>query len=149
MKEQITSDAPIAAVGGVVYRFMPDGQLELLLIKKHCGYWTLPKGKVEPGEAEVAAVQREVWEETGLSGSVGEQVRQVTYTIVKKGEPRRKVVTYYLFQAEDGELRPNTKEGIEKIRWFPLQAALKRIQRGRVRKTVRRAGDMLLASGHE
>lgn len=29
-------------------------------------YWTLPGGGVEEGESERAAVEREVWEETGL-----------------------------------------------------------------------------------
>ncbi len=149
MKEKYIPGAPIMAVGGVVYRFMPDGQLEILLIKKKFGFWTLPKGKVEPGETEVAAVQREVWEETGITGAVGAQVRQVAYTIVKKGEPRRKIVAYYLLRAEGGELRPSKKERIEKLGWFPLQAALKRIQRGRVRKTARHAGEMLLVNGQE
>lgn len=147
MKEKTTSDDSILAVGGVVYRLVGGKQIEVLLIKKKGGFWTLPKGKVEPGEPEVAAVQREVWEETGITGAVGEQVRQVAYTIMKKGEPRRKVVTYYLLRAEGGELRPGKQERIEKLRWFPFQAALKRIRRGRVRKTAQRAGDMLPVEG--
>lgn len=149
MKEPTTSDDAILAVGGFVYRFADDNQLEVLLIKKKYGFWTLPKGKVEPGEAEMAAVQREVQEETGITGAVGAPVQQVAYTIMKKGAPRRKVVTYYLMHAEDGELRPNKKERIEKLRWFSLPAALKRIQRGRVRKTARRAGEMLRSSVHD
>ncbi len=35
----------ILAVGGVVYRCTSYGQVELLLIKKHGGFWTLPKGR--------------------------------------------------------------------------------------------------------
>ena len=31
------------------------------------GRWSLPAGKVEPGESSVAAMQREVWEETGVA----------------------------------------------------------------------------------
>lgn len=149
MKEKNFSDEPILAVGGFVYRFVESNELEVLLIKKKYGFWTLPKGKVEPGETEVAAVQREVWEETGITGVVDAPVRQVAYTIMKKGAPRRKVVTYYLVRAEGGELHPNKKERIEKLHWFSLQAALKRIQRGRVRKTAQRAGEMLLASRQE
>src|SRR5689334_12231869 len=40
---------PIAAVGGVIYRLRA-GRPELLLIKKERGFWTLPKGRVRPGE---------------------------------------------------------------------------------------------------
>ncbi|HEU5016220.1 MAG TPA: NUDIX hydrolase [Roseiflexaceae bacterium] len=149
MKAKTTSDEAILAVGGFVYRFVDDHQVEVLLIKKKCGFWTLPKGKVEPGETEAAAVQREVWEETGITGTVGAQVQQVAYTIMKKGEPRCKVVTYYLLHAEDGELRPGKQERIEKLRWFPFQVALKRIQRGRVRKIVRHAGEVLREFAHE
>lgn len=132
----------ISAVGGCVYR-CTDGQFELLLIKKRHGYWTLPKGKVEPGESDAVAVLREVYEETGITGCLGEQVRQVSYTISKKNKPVTKVVTYYLMHAQGGELSPSEREQIEKLRWFSFPAALKRIHRGRVRKVAQHAGKML------
>lgn len=134
----------IQAVGGCVYRYR-DGQIELLLIRKKHGYWTLPKGKNEPGETDAMAVLREVHEETGITGCLGAQVRQVAYTISKKNKPVPKVVTYYLIYAQGGELVPSKKERIEKLRWFTLQAALKRIGRGRVRKVAQHAGALLRA----
>jgi acetyl-CoA carboxylase carboxyl transferase subunit beta len=55
------------AVGGVVFR--DDGRV--LLIQRAraplAGTWSLPGGKVEPGESTEAAVVREVLEETGLA----------------------------------------------------------------------------------
>ena len=130
---------PIVAIGGVVYRQTAPGQIDLLLIKKQGGFWTLPKGKVEPDETPAAAVAREVFEETGITGTVEELVRQVSYRILKKGKTRRKVVTYYLFSADEGVLRPSADEHIEYVRWFPAEAALRRIRRNRVRSVVRRA----------
>lgn len=47
----------------------------LLLIKRgkepSKGSWSVPGGRVEPGESDVAAVAREVHEETGLTVRVG------------------------------------------------------------------------------
>jgi 8-oxo-dGTP diphosphatase len=143
--EIVEHDSPIIAVGGVVYRWTEAG-LELLLIKKQGGFWTLPKGRVKPGEAEHDAVLREVKEETGIKGKVGANVQQVIYTTYKAGRPRLKSVTYYLMRASRGRLRPQAKERIERVRWFPIDAALRRIRRERIRGVVHVAQAMLESS---
>jgi 8-oxo-dGTP pyrophosphatase MutT (NUDIX family) len=43
-----------------------DGEGNLLLQEKHGEGWSLPAGAIEPGEAPVEALRREVLEETGL-----------------------------------------------------------------------------------
>ncbi len=67
----MTEHSRIRCVGAVITR--PDGQL--LLIKRGNepgrGLWSLPGGRIEPGESDVAAVAREVEEETGLTVHVG------------------------------------------------------------------------------
>jgi ADP-ribose pyrophosphatase YjhB (NUDIX family) len=67
----MTHPAPIPCVGAVIAN--ADGQL--LLIKRGNepgrGLWSLPGGRVEPGESRIAAVAREVREETGLTVIVG------------------------------------------------------------------------------
>ena len=136
----MTNQKPlIIAVGGVVYRHTPDGAIELLLIRKKGGFWTLPKGQVKPGEAPRDAVAREVHEETGLIGPVEATVHEVSYTIIKDGKRYCKTVTYYLVQAQEGQLRPSKKERIYKIGWFSIPIALKRIRRKRVRNVVQLA----------
>lgn len=56
----------VPCVGAVVQ----DGAGRLLLVQRAnspgAGTWTLPGGRVEPGEDDAAAVVREVAEETGL-----------------------------------------------------------------------------------
>jgi ADP-ribose pyrophosphatase YjhB (NUDIX family) len=73
----VTERPTIRAVGAVVTR--GDGQL--LLIKRGNepgrGLWSLPGGRIEPGESDVAAVAREVLEETGLVVTVGELAGRV------------------------------------------------------------------------
>ena len=135
--------AHILAVGGVVYRCTSHRQIQLLLIKKRGGFWTLPKGRIKPDENPLAAVQREVFEETGLAGTVEEQIQEVSYEIVKHGKLCHKIVTYYLFRAEAGTLRPDRHEGIVQVRWFPIPHALNRIQRERVREIAHHASTLL------
>ena len=63
-------DRPIASVGAVI---IDDGRV--LLVQRGQsplkGQWSLPGGAVEVGETLSAAVQREVFEETGLIVEVG------------------------------------------------------------------------------
>lgn len=64
---------PVLAVGAVV----ESGGALLMVRRGHCpgeGLWSLPGGKVEPGESLEEAVAREVREETGLDVRVGELV---------------------------------------------------------------------------
>jgi 8-oxo-dGTP diphosphatase len=68
----IVSENPvIRCVGAVIH----DPRGRLLLVKRAHepgrGKWSLPGGRVEPGESDHSAVQREVFEETGLSVTVG------------------------------------------------------------------------------
>jgi len=145
MQDSPESEPPIAAAGGVVYRWSAAGQLEILLIKKQDGFWTLPKGRIEPGEDERAAVAREVAEETSVTGEVGALVRQVFYTIQKAGRRRRKTVSYYLVRATAGRPRPQARERILRVRWFTIGVALRRIRRRRLRNVVRAARSLLNA----
>jgi 8-oxo-dGTP diphosphatase len=67
----VTAKPPIRCVGAVI----PRSGGQLLLIQRGNepgrGLWSLPGGRVEPGESDVAAVAREVREETGLTVTVG------------------------------------------------------------------------------
>ncbi|HEU5098101.1 MAG TPA: NUDIX domain-containing protein [Roseiflexaceae bacterium] len=145
VSETFDQEPLIAGSGGVVYRWSPSGQLEILLIKKQGGFWTLPKGRIEPGEDERTAVAREVAEETSVTGEVGPMVRQVFYTIQKAGRRRRKTVSYYLVRAVSGQPRPESRERIIRVRWFSYGAALRRIRRRRIRNVVRAARAILNA----
>jgi len=138
----------ITAAGAVAYRWAESGQLQVLLIKKQGGYWTLPKGRVKLGEDDYEAVTREVAEETGLTGQVEAMIQQVVYTIEKAGRPRRKTVTYYLVRARAGKPRPDARERITHVRWFPIDVALRRIHRERIRDIVRLAQGMLTTDTH-
>ncbi len=65
------------AVGAVVF----DDEGRVLLVRRgkppYLGSWTLPGGRIEPGETAPAAVEREVLEETGLAVQARELVANV------------------------------------------------------------------------
>ena len=72
-----TAPAAVPCVGAVVH----DPQGRLLLIRRarepSRGLWSLPGGRVEPGETLTEAVEREVLEETGLEVRAGAPVGRV------------------------------------------------------------------------
>lgn len=65
---------PEVAIGGIL--FNPAG--EILLIRRGqppaSGYWSIPGGRLEPGETILEACRREFLEETGLEVEVGSLV---------------------------------------------------------------------------
>jgi ADP-ribose pyrophosphatase YjhB (NUDIX family) len=64
-------------VGAIV----ADGQGRLLMIKRGhepgAGLWSIPGGRIEPGESDAEAVVREMIEETGLTVEVGRLIGRV------------------------------------------------------------------------
>ena len=71
------SDSVIPCVGAVV----TDGQGRLLMIKRGrepgAGLWSIPGGRIEPGETDAEALVREMLEETSLTVQVGRLLGQV------------------------------------------------------------------------
>lgn len=70
-------DGPIPCVGAII----TDAAGRLLLIRRGHepgkGLWSLPGGRVEPGETDAQALVREVAEETGLAVRPGELIGSV------------------------------------------------------------------------
>jgi 8-oxo-dGTP diphosphatase len=94
--------------------------------------WSLPKGKVDPGETEPVTAVREVLEETGYASELGRRLDAVSYPV----EQGVKHVRYWAARALGGEFSPNHE--VDELIWLPPAQALKRLQYPHDRKVLRR-----------
>ncbi|HEY3766618.1 MAG TPA: NUDIX hydrolase [Gaiellales bacterium] len=104
----------IRSAGGVLRR---DG-LIAVVHRPHHEDWSLPKGKLEPGEDDAAAAVREILEETGWRARIAGDLGTVSYAVA---DGRPKTVRYYLMDAEQesAELAPD----VDEVVWLAPGAA--------------------------
>ena len=106
----------VRAAGGVVLR----EQRVCVVHRPEYDDWTLPKGKLDPGESFEDAAVREVWEETGLRCRLRHELEPVRY---RDHKDRPKLVRYWAMEvvADDG-FAPNDE--VDELRWVaPDEAA--------------------------
>lgn len=109
----------IEAAGGVVWRRGTKGSLQVLLVHRpRYDDWSLPKGKLDPGESHRQAALREVEEETGLRCAAHDELPEVRYHD-RKGRPKR--VRYWSMEPLDGSFAPNDE--VDEVRWLPVNEA--------------------------
>jgi len=110
------SSNEIQAAGGVVLD--ADGRIAVVHRPRYDD-WSLPKGKLDAGESFEEAALREVWEETGLGVSLGEELPPVEYVV--RGRPKR--VRYWLMSVES-DPGFSANDEVDELRWLsPREAA--------------------------
>jgi 8-oxo-dGTP pyrophosphatase MutT (NUDIX family) len=112
----------VQAAGGVVWRQATDGVEVLLVHRPRYGDWSLPKGKLDPGETEAEAAVREVEEETGLRCELGPEVATSSYV---DGKGRPKTARYWAMACGDGTFHPSDE--VDEVAWLSLDDARDRI----------------------
>lgn len=104
---------PVLTVGAIVVN-----QGRLLMIKRghepHTGLWSIPGGRVEPGEYLADAVAREVKEETGLDVEVG----GLLGILEVPGDPHYVILDHVATCADNAE--PRASDDAEDARWVDL-----------------------------
>ncbi|MEO6629794.1 MAG: NUDIX hydrolase [Aquihabitans sp.] len=114
------SEPEVKAAGGAVWREASvPGEIEVFVVHRpRYGDWSLPKGKVDPGETELEAARREVQEETGFTCSAGPELVAVDY-VDRKGRTKR--VRYWMMQVSSGSFTVNDE--VDEGRWVALGVA--------------------------
>jgi 8-oxo-dGTP diphosphatase len=106
--------AEVFAAGGVVIR---NGKVAVVHRPKYDD-WSLPKGKLDPGEGFEEAALREVEEETGLRCRVGRELPSTEY---RDAKGREKLVRYWEMVPVEGEFTPNKE--VDELRWLEPHGA--------------------------
>lgn len=94
--------------------------------------WSLPKGKVDPGETAPVAAVREVLEETGQRCVLARRLDTVSYPIdlgIKK-------VYYWAARSSGGEFTAGKE--VDEMVWLPVVDAMKKLDYAQDRKVLRR-----------
>ena len=124
----------IRAAGGVVMR---EGRL-VVVHRPRYDDWSLPKGKLDPGESWEDAALREVEEETAVRCTLGRELEPVRYE--HKGRP--KLVRYWLMTADDEtDFVPNDE--VDQLRWLAPAEALELLSYPHDRELVQSAAERL------
>lgn len=111
----------VIAAGAVVWRKGESKEIEVLLIHRpRYDDWSLPKGKLEPGEELIAGAYREVLEETSLDVTFGPFICDVEY-YVPDGLKR---VSYWAAQARNKEQEFVPNEETDKAVWLRISKAV-------------------------
>lgn len=109
---------PIRAAGVVLLREGPEGQEFLLVHRPGRKDWSLPKGKIEPGEHVLTAAVRECDEESGYWPVLMAPLPSQSYAVGS----RPKVVNYWR-----GRIREDAgfaaDDEVDEILWLPVAEA--------------------------
>lgn len=132
------SMTPVPAVGVVCMR-----DDEVLLIRRgsppRLGEWSLPGGRIEPGERAVDAALRELREETGVEAEIVGLVDVVDGLFPDAGV--HYVLIDYAARWLDGE--PVAGDDASDARFMPVEEALTLVAWDETRRIIRAARDMM------
>ncbi|MBC3179195.1 NUDIX hydrolase [Corynebacterium lujinxingii] len=104
--------------------------------------WSMPKGHVEDGEHQWATAEREVWEETGISGEAFDTLGTIDYWFVSDGVRIHKTVHHNLLRFVDGVFNDEDPE-VTEVAWVPMSELMEHLAYADERKLARIAYDRM------
>jgi 8-oxo-dGTP diphosphatase len=109
----------VRAAGGILLRPAGASRFEVALVHRpDRDDWSLPKGKLDPGESYEDCALREVLEETGYRCRL---LDFVGFTEYRDRRNRQKVVGYWIMEVVGGEFAPSSE--VDRLQWLDLEVA--------------------------
>jgi 8-oxo-dGTP diphosphatase len=110
----------IRAAGGILWR--DEGRRRVAVVHRvRKDDWSLPKGKLDPGETWQQAALREVAEETGFSATLG----AFAGAKLSADRPRPKLSLYWHMETSGEDL--GLADDVDEVAWLPPREALSRL----------------------
>ncbi|MGV0627086.1 8-oxo-(d)GTP phosphatase MutT1 [Mycolicibacter minnesotensis] len=122
----------VYAAGAVLWRIRRKTVEVALVHRPRYDDWSLPKGKVDPGESEPVTAVREILEETGHCAQLGRRLGSVRYP-VPQGVKR---VRYWSARTVGGDFEPNHE--VDDLLWLPVEDAADKLSYPHDRKILGR-----------
>jgi 8-oxo-dGTP diphosphatase len=134
-----TPTPTVEAAGGLVLRDTSGpgdapASTEVLVVHRPAyDDWSLPKGKLDPGEDAATAAVREVAEETGVTARVGPELPSVSYRV--KAGPKR--VRWFRMEPVTGDPAQRPPDGeVDIARWVAVADARRLLTYGPDRRLL-------------
>ena len=122
----------IYAAGGIVWRIIKGiPHVCIIFRERYGGDWSLPKGKVEPGESVEECAIREVKEELGDEYKLVHFAGEISYPV---NDQKKIVKFWHTIPKGTTPFIPN--EEVKKVEWLEKNDAIKRISYEEERKLL-------------
>ncbi len=118
--EYLTSTDVIRAAGGLVWRVSDAGRQLVIVHRRRHDDWSLPKGKLGPGESWREAALREVREETGCTAKLLDIAGCTAY--IARAVPKL-AVFWNMELIEQHGFTPG--EEVERVEWMSAEEGLR------------------------
>ena len=114
----------LLAAGCVVWRRGDSGETEVALVHRpRYDDWSLPKGKVDPGEHLAQTARREVREETGIDAPLRRYLGATDYRVTAG----RKRVRWWSMRTPEHAWTFKPDDEVDALVWLPVRHALRRL----------------------
>ena len=117
--------------------------IQFLILKYPSGHWDFVKGNIEEGEKEEETVKRELFEETGIDSLQIHQEfnEKVEYNYYKKKSKVHKIVSYYLAETDQKEIKLSDEHLDSK--WSDYEDLMKLITFENSREILKKGNELI------